>query len=153
MTSFQPRDPAYASKVRASFAQQTIMGLVGAKLVRVDPGEVEIELPYRPDLCQQHGFFHAGVQAMIADSAAGYAAFSLFPPDSAVLSTHFSIHLLAPAAGDRLRAVARVVKPGRTLTVVDCDVYVRNDGDERHCARMTATMMCLQGRADLVEPR
>src|SRR3546814_16505821 len=92
------------------------MGLIGARLGRVAPGEVEIELPFRHDLCQQHGFFHTGVTSTIADSAAVYAGYSLFPTDSSVLPVEFTISLLAPADGDLLRAVGRVVHPGRTLT-------------------------------------
>src|SRR3546814_12501756 len=108
---FQPGDAGFAERVRASFARQTVMGLIGARLGRVAPGEVEIELPFRPDLCQQHGFFHAGVTCTIADSAAGYAGYSLFPAGCSVLTVEFKISLLAPAVGELLRAVGRVVKP------------------------------------------
>ena len=125
------------------------MDLLGARLVRVDPGEVEIELPFRPDLCQQHGFFHAGVTGTIADSAGGYAGFSLFPADASVLTVEFKVNLLAPADGDLLRAVGRVIKPGRTLTVTEAEVTVVKAGRERPCAHMVQTLMCLQGRSDM----
>src|SRR3546814_9459533 len=88
---FQPGDAGFAERVRASFARQTVMGLIGARLGRVAPGEVEIEFPFRPDLCQQHGFFHAGVTCTIADSAAGYAGYSLFPAGCSVLTVVFKI--------------------------------------------------------------
>jgi len=147
--SLQAQDPDFARRVRASFDRQTIMGLIGARLTRVEPGEVEIELPFREDLCQQHGFFHAGVTSTIADSAGGYAGFSLFPADASVLTVEFKMNLLAPADGDLLRAVGRVVKPGRTLTVTEAEVVVVKEGVEKACARMAQTLMCLTGRPDM----
>lgn len=146
---FQAQDAAFAQRVRASFERQAVMDLLGARLVRVDPGEVEIELPFRPDLCQQHGFFHAGVTSTIADSAGGYAGFTLFPADASVLTVEFKMNLLAPADGDLLRAVGRVIKPGRTLTVTEAEVIVVKEGQERPCAHMVQTLMCLQGRPDM----
>lgn len=149
MPAYEPKDPAFAERVRASFARQSVMGLIGARLARIAPGEVEIELPFRPDLCQQHGFFHAGITSTIADSAAGYAGYSLFPADSSVLTVEFKINLLAPADGELLRAVGRVVKPGRTLTVTEAEVSVVKDGVEKSCARLSQTLMCLNGRPDM----
>lgn len=145
----QAQDPDFAQRVRASFDRQTVMGLIGARLSRVEPGLVAIELPFRDDLCQQHGFFHAGVTSTIADSAGGYAGYSLFPADASVLTVEFKINLLAPADGDLLRAVGRVVKPGRTLTVTEAEVSVVKDGREKPCARMAQTLMCLAGRPDM----
>lgn len=145
---FTPKDPAFEARVRASFGRQGIMTLIGARMTRVAPGLVEIELPYRADLCQQHGFFHAGITSTIADSAGGYAAYSLMPADASVLTTEFKINLLAPADGDLLRALGRVVKPGRTLTVCDVDVFAVKDGVARPCAKLLETLMCLEGRPD-----
>lgn len=147
--SLQSRDPDYQARVRASFERQSVMGLIGATLARVAPGEVEIQLPYRQDLCQQHGFFHAGITATIADSAAGYAAFTLFPAEASVLTSEFKLHLLAPADGERLRAVGRVLRPGRTLTVCETEVLVRKDGVETLCAKLIGTLVMLIGRADM----
>ncbi|MEQ9627224.1 MAG: PaaI family thioesterase [Roseitalea porphyridii] len=149
MPSFTPKDSDFARRVRESFQRQSIMGLIGARLSRVEPGEVEIELPFRADLCQQHGFFHAGVTSTIADSAAGYAGYSLFAADSSVLTVEFKINLLAPADGELLRAVGRVVKPGRTLTVTEAEVFVTKNGGEKPCARLSQTLMCLTGRPDV----
>lgn len=140
----QSRDPNFETKVRESFARQTIMGLLGATLEAVRPGEVVVSLPFRDDLCQQDGFFHAGVTATIADSAAGYAAYSVFEPGTEVLSTEFKVNLLAPAAGDRLVAEARVLKPGRTLTVVEADVFAERVEERTHIARFLGTMICLR---------
>ena len=148
MTAFTPADPGFAARVRESFARQSIMTLIGAEIARVEPGLVEIVLPYREDLCQQHGFFHAGVTSTIADSAGGYAAFSLFPADASVLTTEFKINLLAPAVGERLRALGRVVKPGRTLTVCDVEVFAVQHGQEKICAKLLQTLMTLHGKPD-----
>jgi uncharacterized protein (TIGR00369 family) len=149
MPEFTAADPGFAQRVRASFGRQTIMELLGARMTRVEPGEVEIELPFRADLCQQHGFFHAGVTSTIADSAGGYAAFTLFPADASVLTVEFKVNLLAPADGERLRALGRVVKPGRTLTVTEVEVFAVKNGREKSCARMSQTLICLQGRPDM----
>ena len=149
MSDLPAPEPGFAERVRASFDRQTIMELIGARMTEVEPGRVEIELPFRKDLCQQHGFFHAGVTSMIADSAGGYAGYSLFPLGASVLTVEFKINLLAPADGDLLRAVGRVVKPGRTLTVTEADVFAVKGGSEKACARMTQTLMCLAGRPDM----
>ena len=148
MTTFQPADADFAERVRGSFARQSIMGLIGAELARVEPGLVEILLPYRENLCQQHGFFHAGVTATIADSAGGYAAFTLFPAESSVLTTEFKINLLAPAEGERLRALGRVIKPGRTLTICDVEVFAVKGGQEKICAKLLQTLMTMHGKAE-----
>lgn len=149
MTAFEARDPDYERRVRESFARQGVMATLGAEMVRVAPGEVEIALDYHSGLSQQHGFFHAGVTSTIADSAGGYAAYSLFPADSSVLTVEFKINLLAPADGERLRAVGRVFKPGRTLTICDVEVFVAKGGREKICAKMQQTLMRLDGRADM----
>ena len=153
MTGYQPptlipKNPNFEARVRDSFARQGIMDLIGARLTRVEPGLVEIELPYRADLTQQHGFFHAGITSTIADSAGGYAAFSLMPAEASVLTTEFKINLLAPAEGELLRALGRVVRPGRLLTVCEVDVFTLKDGAAKLCAKLLETLMCLEGRPD-----
>ena len=116
-SGFSPQAPDFANRVRSSFAHQSLMNLIGAELVRVLAGEVEIEIPFRQDLTQQHGFLHAGVIAAIVDSACGYAALSLMPARASVLTVEFKVNLLAPAKGERFVARGKVVKPGRTITV------------------------------------
>ena len=136
-------NPSFADEITQSFAKQTIMGLIGAELTRVEPGIVEITLPYRADLAQQHGYLHAGIVTTIADSACGYAAYSLMPPNSEVLSVEFKVNLLRPAKAETFTAVAEVVKAGKTLTVVRADVF-GVDGDRRELvATMLGTMICL----------
>lgn len=142
--SHEPRNPSFAEEIKQSFARQTIMRLIGAKLGRVEPGVVEITLPYRTDLAQQHGYLHAGIVTTIADSACGYAAYSLMPPNSEVLSVEFKVNLLRPAKGQTFIAVAEVVKSGKTLTVVRADVFgVEQDGHRELVATMLGTMICL----------
>ena len=145
--TFEPADPSFEERTRASFARQGIMGYLGARLEKVGPGRVEISLPFRPELSQQHGFFHAGVVATIADSAGGYAGFTLFPADSGVLTVEFKLHLLAAADGERVRAVGEVIRAGRTLTVCRLDAFVEKAGRSAHCATGTQTLMTLVGRA------
>ena len=137
------RNPSFAKEIERSFAKQTIMGLIGAELTRVEPGLVEITLPYRPDLAQQHGYLHAGIVTTIADSACGYAAYSLMPPDSEVLSVEFKVNMLRPAKGETFSAVAEVVKAGKTLTVVRADVFGVNEDRRDLVATMLGTMICL----------
>ncbi len=145
---FEPAQENYEAAVRDSFGRQSIMDLIGASMTTVEPGRVEIVLPYRPDLCQQHGFFHAGVTATIADSAGGYAAMSLFPGDASVLTTEFKINLLAPAAGARLRALGQVVKAGRTLSICDVEVFAEEGDKSLLCAKMLQSLICLRDRPD-----
>jgi uncharacterized protein (TIGR00369 family) len=145
----QARNPAFADEVRRSFAKQSIMGLIGGELTRVEPGVVEISLPYRADLTQQDGYVHAGIVATIADSACGYAAYSLMPPESEVLAVEFKVNLLRPAKGEMFSARAEVIKPGRTLTVVRADVFATTgDEEQKLIATMQGTMMRLPRRRD-----
>jgi uncharacterized protein (TIGR00369 family) len=140
-----PKDPA--ERVRESFRKQAFMGLLGASLSRVAPGEVDIELPFRADLVQQHGYLHAGVTTAVADSACGYAALTLMPDDSAVLSVEYKVNLLAPAKGRRFIAQGRVVKSGRTVTVVRGEVLAFGDRDEPVSVLvLQGTMITAQGR-------
>ena len=132
--------------VRASFDRQAFMATIGATLASVKTGEVVLELPFRDDLTQQHGTLHAGVITALADSACGYAAFSLMPEGHAVLSVEFKTNLLAPARGERFVATARVVKAGRTLTVCTAEVVGVAKGEEALVAVMQATMIGLPDR-------
>ena len=143
MTKIQATNPAFAGEIRASFAKQTIMGLIGGELTRIEPGVVEISLPYRADLTQQDGYVHAGIVTTIADSACGYAAYSLMPPDSDVLAVEFKVNLLRPAKGEIFVARAEVIKPGKTLTVVSADVMAMDGEQHTLVATMLGTMMRL----------
>jgi uncharacterized protein (TIGR00369 family) len=146
--TFTAPNPDFASRVRLSFSRQQAMGLIGAEMTLIEPGHCEIRLPYRPQLTQQHGFVHGGIVGMIADSAGGYAAFTLFPADASILTVEYKMNMLAPGKGDALVARARVIKPGRTLTVVHSDVFAVEGEKEVHCAAMQMTLITLQGKAD-----
>jgi uncharacterized protein (TIGR00369 family) len=145
---FEPRDPHWNDKVRDSFAKQGVMELLGATLADVWPGGCEIHLPYRPDLSQQHGFFHAGVTSTVVDSAAGYAGFSLMAANTSVLSVEFKINLLAPADGELLIATGEVVKPGRNLVITRGDAWVVKHGKATHCAMMQQTLMTMHDKPE-----
>lgn len=145
--AFQPADAGYVQRTRESFARQGAMAHLGARLDRIEPGFVEIRLPFRPELSQQHGFFHAGIIATVADSAGGYAAYTLFPADAGVLTVEFKINLMAPAEGEHAVASGRVVRAGRTITVAAFDVHVERQGRRTHCATGLQTIMRMVGRA------
>jgi uncharacterized protein (TIGR00369 family) len=144
----EPQDPEFEERVGESFGKQLVMGLIGATLARVAPGEVEIELGFRPDLTQQNGFLHAGIISTILDSACGYAAYTLLPVGVGVLTVEYKINLLAPASGSRFRARGRVERAGRTLSVCTGDVVaLQEDGQERTIAVMLSTLMAIRERA------
>ncbi|MGI9373995.1 MAG: PaaI family thioesterase [Hyphomicrobiales bacterium] len=145
MAAFTPRNPDFEALVRRSFEKQRFMAYLEASLSRIVPGEVDIVLPSRDELSQQHGYFHAGATVSIADSAAGYAALTLFKPGCGVLTTEFKVNLLAPAQGEKLVARGKVLKPGRTLTICQSDVVAIDDGQESHVATALLTMMQIEG--------
>ncbi len=150
--SFEPLDPNYEKKVRESFLRQRFMKFIGAKLVEVKPGYCEIHVPYRDELSQQHGFFHAGVIGTIADNTGGYAAYSLMGAESSILTVEYKLNLVAPGDGDLLIGRARVVKPGRTLTVCKSEVFVVKNRTEKLCGTSLMTLMAMTGKADEPTP-
>ena len=137
-------NPNFVAEIKDSFAKQTIMALIGGELTRVEPGVVEISLRYRNDLTQQHGYVHAGIITTIADSACGYAAYTLMPPNSDVLAVEFKVNLMRPAKGETFLARAEVIKSGRTLTVVRADVHAITGNQRELVAIMQGTMMRLE---------
>jgi uncharacterized protein (TIGR00369 family) len=142
-----PADPAFAQRCRDSFARQKAMALIGASLTVVEPGYVEIELPFRDDLTQQKGFIHGGILGMIADTACGYSAFSLMPAGCSLVTVEYKINILTPARR-ALVAKGQVVKPGRTLTIARAEVYA---DDGKHVASMQQTLMMLANTTDTAE--
>ncbi len=128
-------------RVQESFASQTMMQTLGAKIIEVQPGLVRVSAPILPSAMQQQGFGHAGLTFSIGDSAAGYAALSMLPPDVDVVTSEIKINLLAPAQGDRLFATGRVVKPGRRLCVVTAEVHAENDGETKLIAILQGTIV------------
>lgn len=142
---YAPANPEFARRVRESFARQGVMAHIGAELSLVEAGRCQIRLPYRESLSQQHGYFHGGVTTTIADSACGYAGFTLMPEDASVLTIEYKVNFLAPADGELLIATGYVVKPGRSVIVGQADVMVIKQGCEKICATMTETMMVMAG--------
>ena len=140
-------DPAFATRIRESFGRQKAMALIGASLRRVEAGEVEVALPWREDLTQQKGFIHGGILGMIADTACGYAAFSLMPAGGSLVTVEYKMNILRPGRGS-LVAHGKVIRPGRTLTVARAEVYA-DDGS--HVATMLQTLMALPDHPDTPE--
>lgn len=137
-------DANFEARVRASFAKQKLMATIGAQLEDVSPGRVDIRLPFRDDLTQQHGFLHAGTIASIADSACGYAALSLMPADAGVLSIEFKVNMLSPAKGDSIVARGEVIRAGRKVMVCRADVFSKTGSEEKLVAAMQGTMMVVR---------
>jgi uncharacterized protein (TIGR00369 family) len=144
----EPRDPHYDQRTRASFDRQGFMHHLGARIVEVRPGHVVVDVLFGEPLSQQHGYFHGGVVAALADVASGYAAFSLLEPDASNVTVEFKLNLLAPAEGEKLIAHGSVIKPGKTLTVCQSNVFSVTAAGEQLCATALATFMALPGKAE-----
>ncbi len=146
MPRFEPKNPDYLKVATATFERQQAMRALGISIARLEPGEVDLSMPYSADFTQQNGFVHAGIITAGLDSACGIAAFTLMPQGSDVLTVEFKTNLLAPAKGDRFAFRAHVVKPGRTLTVCEARAFAETGGVETLIATMTGTLMALPRR-------
>jgi uncharacterized protein (TIGR00369 family) len=145
MPTFAAADPSFEERVRESFSRLTLMRTIGARLLKVLPGEIDIDLAVRDGLTQQHGYVAAGIVTAIVDTACGFAAMSLMPAGSGVVTVEYKVNFISPARGERLLAQGRVVKPGRSLTVCTGDVYEVSGTAPKPVATMLATMVALQG--------
>jgi uncharacterized protein (TIGR00369 family) len=143
--NLEPQDPDFRTRIKASFARQAFMATLGASLELIEPGEVHIALPFSKHLSQQHGYLHAGVTTAIADSANGYAALTLTPPDAEVLAVEFKINLMAPATAPRFVARGKVLRPGRRLSACLAEVIAINDADQDVIATMLSTISIRPG--------
>lgn len=141
MTRHAPLDPAIEERLRSSFALQGLMNHLGAEIAEIAAGQVILRLPFRPEVTQHHGYFHAGATSAVADTAGGFAAYTLFADESSVLTVEFKLNLLNPGQGDYLEAVGRVVKPGRTLTVCQLDVWGVSADRRVHVATGVQTLI------------
>ena len=146
--TFIPKDTDFVTKVADSFARQKFMGLINAKLFKVEPGFCEIHVPFDVNITQQHSFFHAGIVGTIADNAAGYAAFSLMDKNSSILTVEFKLNLIAPADGELLIGKSNVLKYGKTLTICRSDVFIVKGGVEKLCAASQSTLIELPNKSD-----
>ena len=161
MQSFAPRNPEWEARVRESFARQSFMTLIGGEIEELKPGACKLALKARADLCQQRGFLHGGVTTALADTAAGFAAYSLMPPNSAPLTVELKINLMSPAVGEVFVAEGRVLRSGKTLTIVEVDVKAQGqaadksagEGESKLIARMLATMICIENTLDAPQER
>lgn len=143
MKEFKPVDPDYEARVRSSFERQGVMKTIGATLTRVAPGEVVIDFAYDTSLTQQHGYIHAGVVTAVVDSACGYAAYTLMPPASEVLTVEYKVNFLSPAKGERFAGIGKVLRNGRTISVCSGEVVAVEQGKEKVVATMLATMISI----------
>ncbi len=145
---FTPAFPNFRQRIFDSFQRQPFMAYIGAQLILVEAGIVELRLPYKEELSQQHGYFHGGIIGTLADNSAGYAAYTLMEQHSSVLSVEFKLNLLAPGKGQALTAKSKVLKRGRTLTVCRSEVYVTNSNNTQICAAAQATLIELKNAPD-----
>ena|ERR1044072_1094421 len=143
MQRFDPVDPDFEIRVRSSFHLQQLMMTIGAEMTKVAPGEIHIEMPFSPALTQQHGYIHAGIITSIVDSACGYAAYTLMPAHSGVLTVEYKVNFLRPASGEKFVGIGRVIKPGRNLTVCLGEALAYEKGEGKLIAIMQATMMAV----------
>lgn len=143
---FVPNDEAYKEKVTESFSRQAVMKTVGATIVSIEPGQVELQFQHDIKLTQQHGFIHGGIVTTVMDSACGYGALSLMPEDSGVLTIEFKTNLLSPAKGEKYLAIGRVKKTGRTISVCDGELFAYTGDQKKLVATMTCTLMTLVNR-------
>jgi len=148
MSEYQPRNPDFEHRTRDSFARQAFMAMLGVDLVKVEPGHVEMRLPYRPELGQQHGYFHGGVIGTLADNAGGYAAFSLLAAADSILTIEYKMNIVSPGQGEALVAIGTVLKPGRRLTVCEARIYAETAGKRKLCATALCTLMTMENMSD-----
>lgn len=134
MAEMTPRNPDYAQAVRDAFARQPFMHHLGAEIADIRPGMVEIHLPFRAEMGQNHGFFHGGVIGALCDVAGGFAGFSLLPAGASILTVEYKLNFVAPGHGERLVGRGRVIRAGGTLIVTEIEIFAVAEGIETLCA-------------------
>ncbi|MEM1298595.1 MAG: PaaI family thioesterase [Pseudomonadota bacterium] len=149
MTGFRIRNPDYEAEARASFAAQAMMTELGVEIEALAPGAITLSMPFNTRFTQQHGFLHGAVPSSVLDTACGFAAYTLMPPGSGVLTVEYKVSMLAPAKGERFRFEGRVVKPGRTLIFTEGEAFAIAEGVEKRISTLTATMMVVTDREDV----
>lgn len=149
MTAFQVRNPSYEAEARAGFAAQAMMRELGVEVDSIAPGTVTLSMPFDTRFTQQHGFLHGAVPSAVLDTACGFAAYTLMPPGSGVLTVEYKVSMLSPARGERFRFTGRVVKPGRTLIFTEGEAFAIAGGVEKRISTLTATMMTVTDREDV----
>ncbi len=149
MIGFEPRNPDYQAEVRQSFAAQAMMTELAMEIEEIAPGKVTLTMPYDTRFTQQHGFLHGGITAAGADTACGFAAFTLMPVGAGVLTVEYKVSMLAPGKGERFRFTGKVVKPGRTLVFTEGQAWAISGATTKLISTVTATLMCVEGREDV----
>jgi len=144
MSTYQPLGPEVATRVRNGFARQGLINTLNGKIAYISPGELHITAPFDERFTQQDGFLHAGIVTTLMDSACGYAAYTLMPSNSRVLSVEFKVNFLSPAQGERFRAEGKVAKSGKTISVCEGKLFAFQEGQEKLVAMMQATMICIR---------
>ena len=147
--AYTVRNPNFRSRVQNSFDRQGFMSLMGAEITSLEPGICEITLSYRPDLTQQHGYFHGGTMGTLADTACGYAGFTLMGEEDSLLTVEYKLNITAPGDGERLIARGHVARAGRQLTICEGRLYVEKGGDRKECGLVTQTLMRLPDTPDM----
>lgn len=148
MAEFKAVDPDFRARIERSFARQGFMAHLGVELLDLSPGRCRLRAASDPRLLQQHGYFHGGVMATLADVAGGYAGYSLMGADDTVLTVEFKLNIVAPGEGEALIAAGEVVRSGRTLTITRADVFAVSGGAEKLCATMLQTLMRVEGKPE-----
>ncbi len=148
-SQFKPASNQFKERVEDSFAHQQVMKTLGVSIRSIHPGEIELEFPHQQGLTQQHGFIHAGILSTVLDSACGYAAFSLMPDNAGVLTIEFKINLLSPAQGEQFRAIGRVKKAGRNISVTEGELFSIVANKTKLVATMVGTIMSVYDRENI----
>ncbi|MDX1540712.1 MAG: PaaI family thioesterase [Geminicoccaceae bacterium] len=141
MQQFEPKNQEFARAVKDSFERQGLMHTLGIRLARVEPGLVELRVPFADRIAQQHGYFHGALIGAALDSAGGYAALTLMPAASEVLSTEYKINFVAAGRGEELIAEGRVIRPGRTITVTEARAWCASGGERTLSAVMLQSLI------------
>jgi uncharacterized protein (TIGR00369 family) len=144
MSSQFSLDPNFEQRIRESFARQGLINTLNGKIAHISSGELHITAPFDKRFTQQDGFLHAGIITTLMDSACGYAAYTLMPTDSRVLSVEFKVNFLSPAIGEQFKAEGRVVKSGKAISVCEGKLFAIQNGQEKLVAIMQATMICIR---------
>lgn len=144
MPNFKPVDANFESRIQASFDRQRALQMMNARLVKISAGEVQIEISFSDALTQQDGYIHAGMITAVVDTACGYAAYTLMPADSRVLTVEYKVNFLSPAKAEKFIGIGKVIKPGRTLTACAGEVWAMDHGENKLIAIMQATMIMVE---------
>ncbi len=144
---FEPRNPNYSERVREAFEGQPMLTSLGMVMAEIAPGYCELHLPYRPEISQNHGYFHGGAIATLADVSGGFAGWSLLPEGMWIVTVEYKTNIVAPGRGEMLIGRGRVIRSGRSLTTTEIEVLALVDGEEQLCATALQTLMSVEAQS------